>query len=100
MKSLVAISVLLTYASALKCPATGISPTVVIEPPGIKPGNVPKGCAAFEILVARGTGEYDRNSTGQKPGKFGIVVGDPLVDGVIKAVSNARGYPVQVSLDF
>jgi hypothetical protein len=50
------------------------------------------------LQIARGTGEYDRNTTGQTPGKFGIVVGDPLVDNVVLAVPNARGYPVQVSI--
>jgi hypothetical protein len=50
------------------------------------------------LKIARGTGEYDRNTTGQAPGKFGIVVGDPLVDNVVQAVPSARGYPVQVSV--
>jgi hypothetical protein len=36
---------------------------------GVKNGPAPKGCSAFEILVARGTGE---------PGPFGTIVGDGL----------------------
>jgi len=68
----------------------------------MKPQNIPKGCAAFEILVARGTGEYDRNTTSANGqlGKFGIVVGDPLVDNVVKLVPNSRGYPVQYPASF
>jgi len=77
------------------CPSNGTSTSVLAKPPGVKPQNIPKGCAGFEIVIARGTGEYDRNTTGLPPGKFGIVVGDPLVDGVVKVVPTARGYPVQ-----
>jgi hypothetical protein len=106
-------------AAAQSCPANGTDTSALAKPPGMKPQNVPKGCADFEILVgkyssdvtsgwcsdlthnfsiARGTGEYDRNTTGSngQVGKFGIVVGDPLVDSVVKLVPSARGYPVQV----
>jgi hypothetical protein len=56
------------------------------------------GYFSLDFLLARGTGEYDRNTTGANGqlGKFGIVVGDPLVDSVVKLVPNSRGYPVQV----
>jgi len=51
-------------------------------------GKVPKGCAQFEIIAARGTSE---------PGEFGIIVGDPLVARVKRDMPGVtvRGYPVQ-----
>jgi len=51
-------------------------------------GPVPKGCAALEIIVARGTTE---------PGDLGVVVGDPLVARLKRDMPgvNVRGYPVQ-----
>jgi hypothetical protein len=54
---------------------------------GVAHGPAPKGCSAFEILVARGTGE---------PGPFGLIVGDGLVNRVKRLVPGARGYAVQV----
>jgi hypothetical protein len=56
---------------------------------GVALGPAPKGCSAFEILVARGTGE---------PGSFGMIVGDGLVNRVKRLVPGARGYAVQVGL--
>jgi len=55
-------------------------------------GPVPKGCAKFEVIVARGTSE---------PGDFGSMVGDPLVARVKRdlAGGNVRGYPVQYPAD-
>jgi hypothetical protein len=38
-------------AAAQSCPANGTDTTVLAKPPGMKPQNIPKGCAAFEILV-------------------------------------------------
>jgi len=51
-------------------------------------GKVPTGCAAFEIIVARGTSE---------PGDLGMVIGDPLVARIKRDMpkENVRGYPVQ-----
>lgn len=51
-------------------------------------GKVPTGCAAFEIIVARGTSE---------PGQLGIIVGDPVVARVQRDLPDVkvRGYPVQ-----
>jgi hypothetical protein len=54
---------------------------------GVALGPAPRGCSAFEILVARGTGE---------PGPFGVIVGDGLVNRVKRLVPGARGYAVQV----
>lgn len=51
-------------------------------------GPAPKGCAAFEVMYARGTFE---------PGPFGVIVGDPLMNQVAKDMrgENVRGYAVQ-----
>ncbi|PNS16976.1 mevalonate kinase [Sphaceloma murrayae] len=57
----------------------------------IKPENVPGGCSDFEVLVARGTGEPDF----AQGGKFGVIVGDPVISNLTKVLPNARGYPVQ-----
>ncbi|TKX24094.1 cutinase-like protein 5 [Elsinoe australis] len=57
----------------------------------IKPENVPAGCSDFEVLVARGTGEPDF----AQGGKFGVVVGDPVISNLTKILPNVRGYPVQ-----
>lgn len=43
----------------------------------------------IDSVVARGTGE---------PGTFGVIAGDQLVAAVTKALPDARGYAVQVSL--
>ncbi|OHF04452.1 hypothetical protein CORC01_00304 [Colletotrichum orchidophilum] len=70
-------------------PETGIT---IGDPVPIRPGDIPAGCSDFEILVARGTSEPNFASGG---GKFGIIVGDPVVSNVTVALSGARGYPVQ-----
>lgn len=44
-------------------------------------------------MVARGTSEPNYEAGG---GKFGIVVGDPVVSNVTEVLPGARGYPVQV----
>lgn len=44
-------------------------------------------------MVARGTSEPNYEAHG---GKFGIVVGDPVVSNVTEVLPGARGYPVQV----
>jgi len=54
-------------------------------------GPAPKGCSKFEILAARGTGET---------GPFGLIVGDPLVAAVTKALPDSRGYAVQYPASF
>ncbi|KAK4096019.1 carbohydrate esterase family 5 protein [Parathielavia hyrcaniae] len=54
------------------------------------PAHIPEGCSDYEILVARGTGEP--NAPG---GKFGVIVGDPVVTNTTLQLPGARGYPVQ-----
>ncbi|KAI9170730.1 cutinase-like protein [Paramyrothecium foliicola] len=74
---------------AQECPET---PDVDIGngvPP--RPEDIPAGCSDFEILVARGTGEPNY----EPDGKFGVVVGDPVVSNTTKILPGARGYPVQ-----
>lgn len=59
------------------------------------PAHIPSGCSDLEILVGRGTSEPNYEAGG---GKFGIVVGDPVVSNVTLQIPGARGYPVQVIL--
>ncbi|KAG7042825.1 cutinase family protein [Colletotrichum scovillei] len=54
-------------------PETGIT---IGDPVPIRPEDIPAGCSDFEILVARGTSEPNYVGGG---GKFGIIVGDPVV---------------------
>jgi cutinase len=58
------------------------------------PAHIASGCAALEVLVARGTSEVNYEAKG---GKFGIVVGDPLISNLTLVLPGARGYPVQVT---
>ncbi|KAK1638878.1 cutinase-domain-containing protein [Colletotrichum phormii] len=70
-------------------PETGVT---IGDPVPIRPEDVPAGCSDFEILVARGTSEPNFVGGG---GKFGIIVGDPVVSNTTVALPGARGYPVQ-----
>ncbi|KAF1816528.1 alpha/beta-hydrolase [Eremomyces bilateralis CBS 781.70] len=63
-------------------------------PVPINPADIPAGCSDLEILVARGTSEP--NAEG---GKFGIVVGDPIVTNTTLVLPGARGYPYPASYD-
>lgn len=45
--------------------------------------------------VARGTSEPNYE---EGDGKFGFIVGDPIVSNVTEILSEARGYPVQVRI--
>jgi len=51
-------------------------------------GPAPKGCATYEVMIARGTFE---------PGPFGVIVGDPLMQAIKREMrgENVRGYAVQ-----
>ncbi|KAK1659748.1 cutinase-domain-containing protein [Colletotrichum godetiae] len=70
-------------------PETGVT---IGDPVPIRPEDIPAGCSDFEILVARGTSEPNFVGGG---GKFGIIVGDPVVSNTTVALPGARGYPVQ-----
>ncbi|KAI1858219.1 hypothetical protein JX265_010887 [Neoarthrinium moseri] len=80
---------LVTGQTCPEIPDTGVT---IGDPVPIKPENIPKGCSDYEILVARGTSEPDYVAGG---GKFGIIVGDPVVSNVTAKLPGARGYPVQ-----
>jgi cutinase len=45
-------------------------------------------------LQARGTSEISF----EPDGKYGVVVGDPVVSNVTKLLDSVQGYPVQVSI--
>ncbi|QDS72370.1 hypothetical protein FKW77_008324 [Venturia effusa] len=62
----------------------------------MRPQDIPTGCSAFEVLVARGTSEPNYK---EGNGKFGVVVGDPLIGNLTKKFPTARGYPVQYPAD-
>jgi len=55
---------------------------------GVPLGPAPSGCAALEVMIARGTFE---------PGSFGTMVGDPVLAAVKKEMTgeDVRGYAVQ-----
>ncbi|KAK0391898.1 hypothetical protein NLU13_1396 [Sarocladium strictum] len=55
------------------------------------PNDIPRDCSDFEILVARGTSE---NSFADG-GKFGVIIGDPIVSNVTQVLQGVQGYPVQ-----
>ncbi|KAG9254859.1 cutinase-domain-containing protein [Emericellopsis atlantica] len=69
-------------------PETGIE---IGEPVPINPGDIPPGCSDFEVLVARGTSEPNFADGG----KFGVIVGDPVVSNLTEILPGSRGYPVQ-----
>ncbi|EPS39250.1 hypothetical protein H072_7006 [Dactylellina haptotyla CBS 200.50] len=73
-------------AQATTCPPVPSNTISIGEPVPTNPADIPGGCSAYEILVARGTSE---------PGKFGFIVGDNLVGNVSQVLPGARGYPVQ-----
>ncbi|KAK1713334.1 cutinase-domain-containing protein [Colletotrichum acutatum] len=72
-------------------PETGVT---IGDPVPIRPEDIPAGCSDFEILVARGTSEPNYVGGG---GKFGIIVGDPVVSNATVALPGARGYPYPAS---
>lgn len=80
-------------------PAAGCQalPKEVKMGPGVemKPQDIPSGCSDFEVLVARGTSEPNF----AQGGKFGVVVGDPVIGNLTKVFPTARGYPVQYPAD-
>ncbi|KAK4243118.1 cutinase-domain-containing protein [Corynascus novoguineensis] len=93
---LLAVSLLsLTLAAAQNngsCPQLPDTGVTIGEPVPVHPEHIPAGCSDFEILVARGTSEPNYEEGG---GKFGIVVGDPVVSNTTVKLAGARGYPVQ-----
>ncbi|KAE9988982.1 hypothetical protein EG328_003298 [Venturia inaequalis] len=62
----------------------------------MRPQDIPTGCSAFEVLIARGTSEPNFK---EGNGKFGLVVGDPLIGNLTAKFPSARGYPVQYPAD-
>ncbi|KAK4033689.1 cutinase-domain-containing protein [Parachaetomium inaequale] len=74
------------------CPELPDTGVTMGEPVPMHPEHIPGGCSDFEILVARGTSEPNYEAGG---GKFGIVVGDPVVSNTTLKLPGARGYPVQ-----
>lgn len=84
------IALLAATAAAQTCPSLPAG-LVMGTPVPITPAHIPVGCSDLEILVARGTSEPNAEN-----GKFGIVVGDPIVTNTTLVLPGARGYPVQV----
>ncbi|KAF3903476.1 Cutinase [Dactylellina cionopaga] len=76
----------MAIAQTSTCPPIPSNNVSIGQPVPTNPADIPAGCSALEILVARGTSE---------PGKFGIIVGDNLVGNVTAILPGARGYPVQ-----
>jgi cutinase len=74
------------------CPEIPDTGVTIGEPVPIRPEDIPPGCSDYEILVARGTSEPNYE---QGDGKFGVIVGDPIVSNTSAILPGARGYPVQ-----
>ncbi|PKS04923.1 hypothetical protein jhhlp_008289 [Lomentospora prolificans] len=88
--SLVYLVLLGLAAAQTECPELPDTGVDFGQPVPMKPEDIPAGCSDYEILVARGTSEP--NAEG---GKFGIIVGDPVVSNTTVKLAGARGYPVQ-----
>jgi cutinase len=69
-------------------PSAGVDFSKGVVP---RPEHIPNGCSDYEVLVARGTSEPNF----APDGKFGVVVGDPIISNLTAILPNARGYPVQ-----
>lgn len=108
--SLGVLSIVARVAAGQTCPELPETGVTMGEPVPMRPEDIPGGCSEFEILVgklflipwvwvntkvvvARGTSEPNYEAGG---GKFGIIVGDPVVSNVTELLPGARGYPVQV----
>ncbi|WYZ42517.1 hypothetical protein EsH8_VI_000216 [Colletotrichum jinshuiense] len=85
----------LAYVTAQECPEIPDTGVTIGDPVPIRPQDIPAGCSDYEILVARGTSEPNFEGGG---GKFGIIVGDPVVSNTTLVLPGARGYPVQVRI--
>lgn len=48
------------------------------------------------MLILYGTARGTSEPNYAQGGKFGVIVGDPVVSNVTAIISGARGYPVQV----
>jgi hypothetical protein len=76
-------------AGQADCP---VLPPFEFGPPvPINPDDIPTGCSPYEVLVARGTSEINF----EPDGKFGVVVGDPVVSNLTRVLDGVQGYPVQ-----
>ncbi|KAI9166290.1 Cytochrome P450 monooxygenase iccF [Paramyrothecium foliicola] len=71
------------------CPP--LPPFEIGPPVPQRPEDVPKGCSPHEVLVARGTSEVNF----EPDGKFGVVVGDPVISNLTEVLDGVQGYPVQ-----
>lgn len=104
--------------SCPEIPETGIDFGAAVGP---FPEDVPSGCSAFEILVGKSTFPIDKLShhlsthphalinapargtsepNFEPAGKFGVIVGDPVVSNVSARLPDVRGYPVQYPASF
>ncbi|KAH8179547.1 cutinase domain-containing protein [Sarocladium implicatum] len=91
IKNLTILAMLIAAAMSQECPEIPDNDIEIGEPVPIRPEDIPSGCSAFEILVARGTSEPNAPNGG----KFGFIVGDPIVSNASAILPGVRGYPVQ-----
>ncbi|KAL2211636.1 alpha/beta-hydrolase [Sarocladium strictum] len=77
------------------CPPVPGENFVFGAPVEMIPGDIPIGCSDYEIIVARGTSEINFADGG----KFGVVIGDPIVSNVTELLDGVQGYPVQYPAD-
>ncbi|KFH43451.1 cutinase-like protein [Hapsidospora chrysogenum ATCC 11550] len=91
MRLLLALPLILQLARAQECPQIPDNDVEMGEPVPMIPEHIPAGCSDYEVLVARGTSEPNY----AEGGKFGVIVGDPVVSNLTEVLPGSRGYPVQ-----
>lgn len=119
MKTLQVIYLALTLAISATaqfdqpgCPQIPPNDVEFGAPVPLRPQDIPSGCSDLEVLVgmsingemrlisfheshsqstARGTSEPNY----AQGGKFGVIVGDPVISNLTRVLPRARGYPVQ-----
>ncbi|ROT36170.1 alpha/beta-hydrolase [Sodiomyces alkalinus F11] len=79
------------------CPEVPDTGVTIGEPVPMIPEHIPQGCSDFEILVGERTSQASRGTSEPNAdgGKFGVIVGDPVVSNTSAILAGARGYPVQ-----
>jgi cutinase len=90
---LLAFALIAISSAQETCPEIPANDVEMGKPVPMVPGDIPKGCSAFEIIVARGTSEPSFP-------KFGVIVGDPVVGNVSAKLAGVQGYPVQYPASF
>ncbi|EUC33236.1 carbohydrate esterase family 5 protein [Bipolaris zeicola 26-R-13] len=92
---LLAFALIAMSSAQETCPAIPPNDVEIGQPVPIVPGDIPKGCSAFEILVETDVSNPARGTSEPSFPKFGVIVGDPVVSNVSAQLPGVQGYPVQ-----